>query len=400
MADSVCFYFQVHQPYRIRRFTVFDIGKSSDYFDENVNRDIVKRVAQECYLPMNALILKHIKKHGIKVAFSITGCALEQFSKYAPEVIQSFKELAETGNVEFLSETYYHSLSSLYSADEFVEQVQLQSEKIYSLFNFVPQVFRNTELIFSNKLAMDIKRMGFKGVLSEGADYVLDAASPNYLYKATGAKDLKLLLKNYILSDDLAFRFSDVNWDEWPLDVAKYEKWVKDAQGDVVNLFLDYETFGEHQKKDTGILEFMDKFFDDVDLSFITPSQAMDRYEVQGELDIAMPISWADSERNLSAWLGNKMQNSAIQSLFGLEHDIKGRQDQALLDVWRKMQGSDHFYYMCTKWFNDGDVHKYFNPFESPYEAFIAFMNIINDLKERTKGGTNYEETTRTVQSC
>ncbi|MFP4423817.1 MAG: glycoside hydrolase family 57 protein [Candidatus Woesearchaeota archaeon] len=385
MAKSVCFYFQVHQPYRIRRFTVFDIGKTTSYFDETVNKDIIQRVAKECYLPMNELILKHIKKKGIKVAFSITGCALEQFSKYAPEVIQSFKELATTGNVEFLSETYYHSLSSLYSPDEFVEQVQLQSDAIYSMFDHVPKVFRNTELIFSNKLAQDIEKMGFKGVLSEGADYVLDSASPNYVYTAKETRNLKLLLKNYILSDDLAFRFSDVNWNEWPLKVSKYQKWLQDAEGDVVNLFLDYETFGEHQKKDTGILDFMDQFFDEVDLSFMTPSEVIDKHEAAGSLDVALPISWADSERNLSAWVGNKMQNSAVQSLFGLEHDVKSMHDQNLLDVWRKMQGSDHFYYMCTKWFNDGDVHKYFNPFESPYEAFIAFMNIVNDLKERTK---------------
>ncbi|MFO7711434.1 MAG: glycoside hydrolase family 57 protein [Candidatus Woesearchaeota archaeon] len=395
MAKSVCFYFQVHQPYRIRRFTVFDIGKTASYFDESVNKDIIQRVAKECYLPMNELILKHIKKKGIKVAFSITGCALEQFSKYAPEVIQSFKELAATGNVEFLSETYYHSLSSLYSPDEFVEQVQLQSDAIYSMFDHVPKVFRNTELIFSNKLAQDIEKMGFKGVLSEGADYVLDSASPNYVYSAKETRNLKLLLKNYILSDDLAFRFSDVNWTEWPLKVSKYQKWLQEAEGDVVNLFLDYETFGEHQKKDTGILDFMDQFFDEVDLSFMTPSEAIDKYEVAGSLDVALPISWADSERNLSAWVGNKMQNSAVQSLFGLEHDVKSMHDQNLLDVWRKMQGSDHFYYMCTKWFNDGDVHKYFNPFESPYEAFIAFMNIVNDLKERTKN-----EAVGTVESA
>lgn len=395
MAKSVCFYFQVHQPYRIRRFTVFDIGKTASYFDESVNKDIIQRVAKECYLPMNELILKHIKKKGIKVAFSITGCALEQFSKYAPEVIQSFKELAATGNVEFLSETYYHSLSSLYSPDEFVEQVQLQSDAIYSMFDHVPKVFRNTELIFSNKLAQDIEKMGFKGVLSEGADYVLDSASPNYVYSAKETRNLKLLLKNYILSDDLAFRFSDVNWTEWPLKVSKYQKWLQEAEGDVVNLFLDYETFGEHQKKDTGILYFMDQFFDEVDLSFMTPSEAIDKYEVAGSLDVALPISWADSERNLSAWVGNKMQNSAVQSLFGLEHDVKSMHDQNLLDVWRKMQGSDHFYYMCTKWFNDGDVHKYFNPFESPYEAFIAFMNIVNDLKERTKN-----EAVGTVESA
>lgn len=387
MATNVCFYFQVHQPYRIRPYTVFDVGHRHDYFDENKNRAIMEKVAQKCYLPTNQLMLELLHQHSeFKISYSISGVALEQFENYKPEVIDSFRRLVETGRVELLSETYYHSLAFLYSHDEFVQQVAQHKAKLQSLFGVTPTTFRNTELIYNNELAHVVDGLGYKAILAEGADHVLDWRSPNFVYAAPTAPDIKLLLKNYKLSDDIAFRFSNKLWNEYPLTVDKYAGWLSDSQGDTINLFMDYETFGEHQWADSGIFEFLRALPAAVGryqhLQFATPSEVAANHEPVSGLDIHHLISWADMERDLSAWLGNKMQQSALKEIFGLETDLRVLQsaDPAVLDDWHKLLTSDHFYYMCTKWFSDGDVHKYFNPYDSPYDAFLTYMNVLNDL--------------------
>ena len=385
---SICFYFQIHQPQRLRRYSVFEIGHHNGYFDEHKNEDIIRKVTQKCYLPTNRIILDLINKTDgkFKVAYSMTGIALEQLEKFAPEVIDSFKELVDTGCVEILDETYHHTLSYLYSKDEFKEQVELHNKKIRQLFNFKPTVFRNTELVYNNELAGFIEEMGYKGILAEGADHILQWRSPNFVYNPKGLKNIKLLLKNYRLSDDIAFRFSEKSWKEYPLTAPKYAQWINkiNGSGNIVNLFMDYETFGEHQWEDKGIFEFLKHLPHEIlkheDNDFVTPSEAVKKYDAVAELDFPHFVSWADIERDLSAWLGNKMQQEAIKEIYHLETSVKLSKNTELIDEWRKLQTSDHFYYMCTKWFNDGDVHKYFNPYDSPYEAFIAYMNILNDF--------------------
>ena len=323
-----------------------------------------------------------------KISYSITGVALEQFQKYAPEVLESFKELAKTGCVEFLSETYYHSLAFLYSKQEFDEQVEMHRKKIEELLNQTPKVFRNTELIFNNELAHHIEGLGYKAILAEGADHILGWRSPNYVYRAKTTKNLKLLLKNYKLSDDVAFRFGQKSWKEFPLTAEKFAHWLHGNKGHSVNLFMDYETFGEHQWEDTGIFNFLkhmpEHLFKDPDTRFLTVSELAD-FEPAAELDVHNYISWADIERDLSAWKGNNMQDSALHEVYALEKVLKDLNNEPLLIDWRRLTTSDHYYYMCTKYFNDGDVHKYFNPYDTPYESYINFMNILNDMIYRMK---------------
>ncbi|MBI3051641.1 polysaccharide deacetylase family protein [Candidatus Woesearchaeota archaeon] len=389
---EVCLYFQVHQPYRIRNYSVFEIGSSHDYFDHPKNGEVMRKVAAKCYLPANQLLLELLETHpGFKVSFSFSGTALEQFQQYAPEVLDSFKKLAGTGRVEILDETYYHSLAFLYSKEEFREQVTMHRDRIKKLFRQAPKIFRNTELIYNNELASYAEKMGYKGVLAEGADHVLGWRSPNFVYRPKNSQ-IKLLLKNYRLSDDIAFRFSERSWKEWPLTSGKFSNWVSavNGNGNCVNLFMDYETFGEHQWQETGIFDFLRHMPAELlrhpHNRFSTPSEVA-RHNAMDELDIHNPISWADVERDTSAWLGNSMQKAAIQQLYDLEQPVKEAEDDKLLEDWRKLQTSDNFYYMCTKWFSDGDVHKYFNPYDSPYEAYMSFMNIINDLKIRMRAG-------------
>ena len=386
---SVCFYFQVHQPLRLRRYSIFEIGRHNHYFDDHKNEAIIRKITHKCYMPTNKIILDLINKTDgkFKVSYSMTGIVLEQLEKYAPEVIDSFKKLIDTGCVELLDETYHHTLSFLYSRDEFREQVEQHSKKIRQLFNYKPKVFRNTELVYNNELAAFVEKMGYKGILAEGADHILGWRSPNFVYKPKGAANLKLLLKNYRLSDDIAFRFSEKGWEEYPLTAPKFANWVSNVNGNgnVVNLFMDYETFGEHQWEDKGIFEFLKHLPHEIlkhpDNNFVTPSEAIKRYDYVAELDFPHFVSWADIERDLSAWLGNRMQNEAMKQVYALEPHVKLSKNKELVDEWRKLQTSDHFYYMCTKWFNDGDVHKYFNPYDSPYEAFISYMNILNDFR-------------------
>ncbi|MBT3406963.1 polysaccharide deacetylase family protein [Candidatus Woesearchaeota archaeon] len=390
---SICFYFQVHQPMRLRNYTIFDIGKKEDYFDDEKNLEICRKITRKCYLPMNKLLLDLINKYNgkFKISFSISGVALEQFETYAPEVLESFKALAKTGQVEFLSETYYHSLSYLYSKDEFKEQVEMHKKKIKKLFKQTPKVFRNTELIYNNEMANYVEKLGYTGILAEGWDKILGWRSPNFLYKPKGTKNMKVMLKNYRLSDDIAFRFSNKGWNEWPLSVDKFSKWLNAANGDgnLVNLFMDYETFGEHQWEDTGIFNFMQQLPEELlshkDNEFVTVSEALKKYDTVGELDCHQMLSWADLERDLSAWLGNRMQQDSIKRLYDLEKDVKATKDKELIEKWRKLTTSDHFYYMCVKYFSDGDVHKYFSPYDNPYDSFIIFSNVMNDLIIRVK---------------
>jgi len=387
---SVCFYFQVHQPARLRHYTVFD--SDSHYFDDYKNAEICRKVANKCYLPANRLILDTIRRYDgrFKVAYSLTGVLLEQLMTFSPEVMSTFDALARTGCVEFLAETYYHSLSFLYSRDEFIEQINKHAETIRRLFGHKPRVFRNTELIYNNDLAALIESMdAFDAIISEGADHILGYRSPNFVYRPNGCKKLKLLLKNYSLSDDIAFRFSNRSWTQWPLTAEKFARWVSNVNGNgfVVNLFMDYETFGEHQWADTGIFEFMrhlpEEILEHPDNDFKTPSEVIEAYPPVDTVDVPHLISWADTERDLSAWLGNPMQSNAIHELYRLEKQIKKSGDEKLIADWRRLQTSDHFYYMCTKYFADGDVHKYFNPYNSPYDSYINFMNILGNLHSR-----------------
>lgn len=392
---SICFYFQVHQPWRVRQYSMFDLGQG-DYFSDASetdlnNRRIMEKVARKCYLPANAVLLELLEKHPeFKASFSLSGVAMEQFERFAPEVLESFRRLAATGRVEILSETYHHSLAFLYSRKEFERQVALHRMKVEDIFGVTPRVFRNTELIYSNEIANAARDMGYKAVLAEGADRVLDWRSANYLYEPPGG-GIKLLLKNYKLSDDIAFRFGERGWAEYPLTAEKFAHWVGGHNGsaDVINLFMDYETFGEHQWEDTGIFEFLRRMPEEVyrhpDNDFVTPSEAADRYPARAELDVPDYVSWADVERDLSAWRSNEMQHDALRAVYELESDVLETEDDTIIRDWRLLQTSDHFYYMCTKWFNDGDVHKYFNPYETPYDAFISYMNVLNDLKLRVK---------------
>ena len=389
---KICFYFQVHQPLRMRKYSIFDIGQNHNYFDDQKNISILRKIARKCYLPANKLMLDLLKKHPeFKISFSFSGIVLEQFEKWAPDVLKSFQELVNTGQVEILAETYYHSLSFIYSKEEFREQVELHSKKIYSLFKQKPAVFRNTELIYNNEVAHTAEKMGFKGILAEGWEHVLKDRSPNFLYAPHTTENIKLILKNYKLSDDIAFRFSDKNWPEYPLTVGKFTQWLNrtNGNGECVNLFMDYETIGEHQWKDSGIFEFLKELPSELlkhpDNQFATPSELISSLHTKGSVDCHHYLSWADMERDLSAWLGNKMQQSSIKRLYCIEQEIKESNDPKLIEDWRRLQTSDHFYYMCTKWFSDGDVHKYFSPYTSPYDSFINLTNILNDILIRLK---------------
>jgi len=388
---SICFYFQVHQPFWLRRYSVFD--SDANYFDDYKNAQVCRKVAGKCYLPANRVLLDLIRKYDgdFSVSFSITGTALEQFERWSPETIDSFQALVDTGQVELLAETYYHSLAFLYSREEFREQVAAHSAKMNETFGVRPTVFRNTELIYNNDLGRFIQGMGYQGVLAEGADHILGHRSPNFVYRPLGTDRISLLLKNYRLSDDIAFRFSDRGWSEWPLTAEKFARWINEINGNgfLANLFMDYETFGEHQWSESGIFDFLYHLPEHVlkhpDNNFMTLSRAIQTYPPVGELDIPHMISWADVERDLSAWLGNAMQSNALHELYRLEEPIKEKGDPALLHDWRLLQTSDHFYYMCTKWFADGDVHKYFNPYESPYDSYINFMNILDNVRTRLR---------------
>ncbi len=386
---SVCFYFQLHQPHRLKEFSFFDIGRSHNTENESLNIEILHKVADKSYIPANHIMLELIKKHKKKfrIAYSISGILLEQFEKHRPDVIESFKALAKTGCVEFLAETYYHSLSSLYSKEEFTRQVEMHTAKIEKLFKQKPTVFRNTELIYSNELANTVQHMGFKGILCEGVEWILNGRSPHFVYSPPANKNIKVLLRNYTLSDDIAFRFSNTSWNEHPLTAQKFARWINSyvTSADCINLFMDYETFGEHQWAGSGIFDFLKHLPEEIlkkkGFDFKTPSEIIDTYAAKGDFDAQNNISWADTERDLSAWLSNSMQSEALSKLYMLEDPVKKINNNDLLEKWSRLQTSDHFYYMCTKHWSDGEVHKYFSPFNSPYDAYIYFINALADLE-------------------
>lgn len=384
---SVCLYFQVHQPWRLKTYRFFNIGKDHNYLDDLKNRAIMQKIARECYLPMNALLLKLIKenKGAFKVSFSLTGSAVEQFNEYAPEVMESFRALVKTGCVELLGETYSHSLASLSSKEDFVSQVKNHLAMLKSEFGVKPKAFRNTELIYSDEIGKMVGELGFKTMLAEGAKHILGWKSPDYIYANAEDQELRLLLRNYKLSDDIAFRFSDPAWDQYPLSPETFASWMQQSEGDVVNLFMDYETFGEHQKASTGIFEFMKNLPKAVlatgELKFATVSETASSAQPMSVLHCPHVMSWADEERDVTAWLGNDLQNEAFAKLYSLKDKIKALKNKDFEYVWNFLQASDHFYYMATKWLSDGNVHAYFNPYGSSYEAFINYMNVFSDFE-------------------
>ncbi len=394
---AICLYLHIHQPTRYREYSIFDVANDSNYYYDHYdsrqsNERIFKKVANKSYRPMLSLLERNMQSHpDFKVSFSITGTWLEQAQKWAPELIEQIKRMVERGQAEIVGETYYHSLAYFYNLDEFNDQVLMHSQLIESLFGVKPQVFRNTEFAYNDSLAKWADEKGYKGILAEGWDKILGWRSPNYVYRPAGTQNIKLLLKNYRLSDDIAFRFSNRAWSEWPLTVPKYINWLNMdcLRGNLINLFMDFETFGEHQWEDTGIFNFMDSlisiWLSEYENRFVTVSEACDLEEPADEISMPDTVTWADTERDLSAWLSNKMQVSAMQELYNLRNDVLATNDGQLIADWRYLTTSDHPYSMCTKYWNDGDVHAYFSAYASPYESFMYFMNVLRDIEYRIK---------------
>ena len=389
---AICFYFQIHQPFRLKRYRFFDIGNDHYYYDDFANDDIVTRIAQRSYIPAAESLLRMIEasKGKFKCALSITGTALEQFEQYVPEFIDLLKKLADTGCVEFLAETYAHSLSSLADPEEFASQVKLHDEKIKELFGQTPKVLRNTELIYSDELAPHILSMGYKGVITEGAKHILGWKSPNYVYNAASAPKLKILLKNDKFSDDISDRFSNTSWEEYPLTADKYINWIAStpAEEQIVNLFMNLEVFGDFQPRETGIFQFLEalpRFAEEHGIEFWTPTTAVTKLKPVAELSILHPISWADEARDTSAWLGNKLQNEAFNKLYSVSERVRLCEDRRLKQDWLYLQAADHFFYMSTKNMHDGSVHSQFSPYDTPFDAFTNYMNVIADFIVRVE---------------
>ncbi len=389
---AICFYFQIHQPFRLKRYRFFDIGNDHYYYDDFANDDIITRIAHHSYIPAAESLLRMIEQSNgaFRCALSITGVALEQCEHYVPEFIDLLKKLADTGKVEFLAETYAHSLASLAEPEEFAAQVKAHDDKIFELFGVRPKVFRNTELIYCDDLAPQIAAMGYKGVITEGAKHILGWKSPNYVYSAASAPKLKMLLKNSKLSDDISFRFSNSEWDAYPLTADKYIDWIANTPNDeqIVNLFMNLETFGELQNRDTGIFQFLEalpRFAKERGIDFWTPSEAISKLKPVGELSVMHPISWADEARDTSAWLGNKLQNEAFSKLYSVAERVRLCDDRRLKQDWYYLQASDHLFYMATKHMNDGAVHSHFSPYETPFQAFTNYMNVLSDFIVRVE---------------
>ena len=390
---AICFYFQVHQPFRLKRYRFFDLGHDHYYYDDFSNESIMRKVAEKCYLPANKIILDLLQKHKgkFKVSFCLSGLAISQFRLYAPDVLESFKKLAETGLVEFLAETNSHSLVSLKSRSEFERQVTSHKEILKEFLGVEPTSFRNTELIYSDVIGSWVADMGFKSILTEGAKHVLGWKSPNFLYCNSINPRLKVLLRNFVLSDDIAFRFSNRNWNEWPLTADKYASWINKLapKSELLNVFLDYETFGEHNWKETGIFDFLSdmpgKILKKTPFRFMTPTEIADTLQPVSAINIPSPISWADEERDLTAWVGNELQIAALDKLYSLSGKVNKCEDGQIQKDWQYLQSSDHFYYMATKFFSDGAVHAYFNPYETPYDAFMNYMNVLSDFEIRLR---------------
>jgi alpha-amylase len=389
---AICFYFQIHQPFRLKTYRFFDIGNDHYYYDDFANDDIITRIAQRSYLPANAMLLDMIKQNGkaFKVAFSISGTALEQLEQYVPEFIDSMKELAATGCVEFLSETYAHSLASLEDPDEFTSQVKAHDDKIFELFGQRPKVFRNTELIYDDDISSMVYSMGFKGAITDGAKHILGWKSPNYVYASAAVPKLKLLLKNSKLSDDISFRFSNPEWSAYPLTADKYISWINNLpqEEQIINLFMNYETLGELQPRESGIFDFikaLPRFAAENNIQFWTPTEAISKLKSVGELTIPYPISWADEARDTSAWLGNILQQEAVKKLYSISERVRLCEDRRIKQDWYYLQASDHFFYMSTKHSDDGSVHSHYSPYDSPYMAFTNYMNVLSDFMIRVE---------------
>ena len=391
---SIVLYLQLHQPYRVKRYTIFDTAHDHYYFNDGGdadtnNRLVFERVAEKSYRPMLTLLERlSEQQQAFRFTLSVTGVFLEQAEAWAPDVIETLKRLSAGGHVEFLAETYHHSLAFFYSKSEFEKQVNLHREKIFQTFGVIPSVFRNTELAYDDTLAEWAAAHGYRGILAEGWDSVLDWRSPNHLYRAAGTDNLALLVKNYKLSDDLAFRFGDKKWAGWPLTAGKYIDWIhrSDESAKVINLFMDFETFGEHQWEDTGIFGFFETFVNEwigTGSNFVAVSDAIANLDQEGELSMPETVTWADAERDLSAWNGNALQQEALKYAYALEHEIIQSEDRELIADWRKLLTSDHSYYMATKWHDDGNIHAYFSPYDSPYDAFLSYMNVVRDLRWR-----------------
>ncbi len=402
---SIVLYMHMHQPYRVKHYSIFSVGHDHDYWHDNDwyagtnNERIFKKVAEKSYRPMLSRLEKCLNTYaGFKFSLSITGTFIEQAEEWAPDIIETLQRLTKTGRVEIVAETYYHSLAFFYDRDEFEAQVHKHQDRIRELFGVETKVFRNTELSYNNDLAKWAEDYGMKGVLAEGWDKILEWRSPNFVYRPDGCQNLKLLLKNYRLSDDIAFRFSDKNWKEWPLTVDKYIQWLETStlRGPLINLFMDFETFGENIWEDTGIFEFFEhlvyRWDRDNENNFLTVSEACDSSDAQGDISMPWTVTWADTERDLSAWLGNSMQQEAMKNLYGMKKDVFTTGDDKLIDDWRRLTTSDHPYYMCTKYFNDGDVHAYFSPYDSPFDAFLFYSNVLRDMRERVEEDTEKKQ--------
>ncbi|MDE5595097.1 MAG: glycoside hydrolase family 57 protein, partial [Muribaculaceae bacterium] len=383
---------EIHQPFRLKRYRFFDIGNDHYYYDEILNDDIISRIAERSYIPACQTLLKMIEdnKGAFKCSIAITGVAIEQIEQYVPELIDLLKRLADTGCVEFVAEPYAHSLASLIDPEEFAEQVKVECEKLHALFGVKPKVLRNTELIYCDELAPQIAAMGFKGVLTEGAKHILGWKSPNYVYAAATAPKLKLLLKNSKLSDDISFRFNDTSWDAYPLTADKYIDWIAatPAEEQIINLAMSLETFGGLQPANSGIFQFLEalpRFAKERGIEFCTPTEAITKLKPVGELSVIHPISGADEARDTSAWLGNKLQNEAFNKLYSVAERVRLCTDRRLKQDWWYLQGSDHFYYMSTKHMADGAVHSLFSPYETPFQAFTNYMNVLADFIVRVE---------------
>lgn len=393
---AVCLYLHIHQPWRFERYSIFDVSHDHnywdeiDYYDKQNNERIFRKVAEKSYYPMLDTLERLIQKYpGFKVSLSITGTWLDQARLWEPELVSKLQQMVKTGQVEIVAETYYHSLAFFYNREEFEAQVKKHLETIRDLFGVVPKVFRNTELAYNDELGKWVDQVGFKGVLAEGWDKVLGWRSPNYVYRPLGASRAKLLLKNYRLSDDIAFRFSDKGWSEWPLTVEKYLDWVNMdcLRGPLINLFMDFETFGEHQWAETGIFQFFEMFVERwlavYDNRFVSVSEACDLMSPADEISMPETVTWADTERDLSAWLSNEMQKEGLADLYAMRDEVVNAHDERLLEDFRRLSTSDHAYYMCTKYWNDGDVHAYFSAYDSPFDAFMYYMNVLRDMEYR-----------------
>ena len=388
---AICFYFQVHQPFRLKRYRFFDLGHDHYYYDDFSNESIMRKVAENCYLPANEIILDLIIKNKgkFKVTFSLTGLVINQFRLYAPEVLESFKKLADTGMVEFLAETASHSLASIKTRSEFERQVNVHRDMLKEFIGVDPTSFRNTELIYSDQIGSWVADMGFKSMLTEGAKHVLGWKSPNFLYCNSINPRLKILLRNFVLSDDIAFRFSNKGWNEWPLTTDKYASWLNKLapKSELLNVFLDYETFGEHNKKETGIFDFLNHLPGSVlkktPYRFMKPTEITEYLQPVSAISVPSPISWADEERDITAWHGNELQVAALDKLYQLSDKVNRCNDIQIKKDWEYLQASDHFYYMATKFFSDGAVHAYFNPYDTPYDAFMNYMNVLSDFELR-----------------